>query len=95
MGVECRDGGIVHEIGHDLGFIHEHQRPDHDEYIDVIETNFGLDSLSLERNFNKYSNENVNKLDEPYDLDSIMHYVLTAGSKYGFLEYERRCHAGW
>ena len=55
---------IVHEIGHNLGLFHEHQRPDRDKYMvfngNVNQVNFGkigfIDTLY------------------PYDIFSIMSY---------------------
>ena len=63
-------GTIAHEIGHVLGFHHEHSRPDRDEFILVNNTNI---QDGKEYNFDAYT------LDESmsfaaYDVSSIMHY---------------------
>ncbi|CAG0924342.1 unnamed protein product [Notodromas monacha] len=37
---ECWDKGVIlHELVHNIGFYHEHQRPDRDNYIDVLYRN--------------------------------------------------------
>ena len=56
---------LMHEIGHIAGLIHEHQRPDRDQYIIIL---------------NDPSNGNTavrndGRTVEPYDCVSIMHYV--------------------
>lgn len=62
---------IVHEIGHAIGFYHEHSRPDRDEYISVVEENVFPGFLSA---FNTIPDETANLLNLGYDYASIMHY---------------------
>lgn len=66
---------IVHEIGHALGMIHEHQRTGRDSFVTIhtanIQDNYG-------HNFTPYNNS-TNYGD--YDFDSIMHYDKCSFSK--------------
>lgn len=40
IGENCAKFGIVvHEIGHAIGYYHEHTRPDRDSYVQVFEEN--------------------------------------------------------
>ena len=63
-------GYIIHELGHLVGFYHEHQRPDRDDYIHLNLTNLihpALDELFVKLEFQTYG---------PYDFHSVMHYPL-------------------
>lgn len=62
-------GSIVHEIGHSLGAIHEHQRSDRDSYVSVDQ------SLLGNVNYLLHSNSTNNT---EYDFESIMHYSFSA-----------------
>ncbi|CAH8590540.1 unnamed protein product [Schistosoma turkestanicum] len=73
IGKNCDKKGIViHELGHVIGFWHEHTRPDRDEHVDIL-----LDNVveGQDFNFKKMDPGEVNSLGEPYDYSSIMHYA--------------------
>ena len=74
------EGNIIHEIGHTVGFWHEHSRPDRDKYIRIEERNVIPGYLN---NFQKISLQNVDSLGTPYDYHSIMHYRKYAFSRDG------------
>lgn len=69
---------VLHELGHVLGLIHEHQRPDRDLYVNV-----NLENVlpGLEYAFEKGSTQDL--ILGPYDVDSIMHYPAFSFSKNG------------
>lgn len=70
--VECMDRGVVlHELFHVLGFVHEQNRNDRDDYVTI---NFQNIDRRARKNFNKYSKEDIRTLNFPYDVESIMHY---------------------
>lgn len=80
LGSSCPSSSatILHELGHVLGFFHEHQRPDRDNYITI---DIGNVAGNARFAFDRY---NVPAFG-PYDFGSIMHY----GSKYFALDVSR------
>ncbi|XP_064384778.1 dorsal-ventral patterning protein tolloid-like [Halichondria panicea] len=78
LGPNCvRFSTAVHELGHAIGFYHEHSRGDRDEYVTILQNNvfpgitgaFGISS--------------GNTLGLGYDYASIMHYSSRAFSRDG------------
>uniref|UniRef100_A0A4W5M6G1 Metalloendopeptidase n=1 Tax=Hucho hucho TaxID=62062 RepID=A0A4W5M6G1_9TELE len=69
---------FVHELGHVIGFWHEHTRPDRDEHVSIIRDNI---HPGQEYNFLKMSPVEVDSLGEVYDFDSIMHYAPNTFSR--------------
>ena len=71
---------IRHELLHVLGFLHEHQRPDRDQYVDILWENID------ETLFQQFDLENEASVDYhglPYDYESVMHYGDRTFSKNG------------
>nr|CAI5851425.1 unnamed protein product [Callosobruchus analis] len=84
IGKNCdKFGIIVHELGHVVGFWHEHTRPDRDNHVNIIRENI---MSGQEYNFNKLNEEEVNSLGLTYDYDSIMHYARNTFSKGTYLD---------
>ncbi|KAJ4427739.1 hypothetical protein ANN_25392, partial [Periplaneta americana] len=84
IGKNCDKFGIVvHELGHVVGFWHEHTRPDRDDHVQIVRENI---MTGQEYNFNKLTEEEVNSLNLPYDYDSIMHYARNTFSKGTYLD---------
>ncbi|KAI3382126.1 hypothetical protein SNEBB_011120 [Seison nebaliae] len=73
-----RAGIFLHEIGHAIGFYHEHARPDRNKYIKIIRDNI---KSGHEVNFEMKSKKHIDSLGQEYDFLSIMHYHQTSFSK--------------
>ena len=65
-----QEGMIMHELGHVLGFWHEHARIDRDNHVIIMWDNVALGSR---HNFDKQ--EKMDLL-APYDLSSLMQYDM-------------------
>lgn len=63
---------VTHEIGHALGLLHEHQRPDRDAYLTVDTENIKESWQSA------YSRVASMRFQTPYDFSSVMHYPARA-----------------
>ena len=68
LGLRATRSVITHEFGHTLGFIHEQNRSDRDQFVDILPQNIQSDALSQ---FNRVDNS-VNP--GAYDFSSIMSY---------------------
>lgn len=66
-----QNGTIAHEIGHAVGFWHEHSRPDRDLYVRVVGENVKEGKIS---NFERRTWGEIVNLNLPYDPGSDMHY---------------------
>ncbi|KAK2707090.1 blastula protease 10-like [Artemia franciscana] len=63
----------THEIGHALGFFHEHQRQDRNEYLKIF-----LSNVETDRENNFEIPNGIDNFDVPYDYLSNMHYSWNA-----------------
>jgi hypothetical protein len=86
---------LIHELGHALGLIHEHQRPDRGLYLQIFKKNVGGAGIFSFLNAAINFNPQLAQLETPYDFLSIMHYDRKAFSKNGqdtmvpFPQYEQ------
>ncbi|CAJ0943464.1 unnamed protein product, partial [Mesorhabditis belari] len=80
-GTFCSERGtVIHELMHTLGFVHEHQRYDRDEYVKVLEDNL-IDEEGVKNQFEIVKRGETNAMGVGYDYGSIMHYENGAGGK--------------
>lgn len=64
----CNKGTVVHLLGHVIGLVHQHSRPDRDDYLNIQYHNTALEDV-LYLNHKEY---NIC----PYDYTSVMHYDM-------------------
>ncbi|SPP81274.1 dorsal-ventral patterning protein tolloid [Drosophila guanche] len=84
IGRNCEKFGIIiHELGHTIGFHHEHARGDRDKHIIINKANI---MRGQEYNFDVLSPEEVDHPLLPYDYNSIMHYATNSFSKSSYLD---------
>uniref|UniRef100_A0A915BIG2 Metalloendopeptidase n=2 Tax=Parascaris univalens TaxID=6257 RepID=A0A915BIG2_PARUN len=84
IGKNCDKFGIVvHELGHVIGFWHEHTRLDRDDHVDIFYKSI---QQSQDYNFDKLKADEVDSLGEPYDYASIMHYARDTFSRAMYLD---------
>ncbi|TDZ34450.1 Astacin-like metalloprotease toxin 5 [Colletotrichum spinosum] len=73
---KCLDAGTPgHELGHVIGLDHEHQRPDRDEFIRVLENRIQSDWLD------QFAKDPSTNTSVPFDYNSIMLYDSKAFAK--------------
>lgn len=69
IGKNCdKFGIIVHELGHVVGFSHEHTRPDRDKYVEIFRNNI---QDGQDYNFDKAKANEINSRGEIYDYNSM------------------------
>jgi hypothetical protein len=74
----CNLGVMTHEMGHTVGLVHEHQRPDRDQFV-KINTSCIPTGLSGAFAFTTTPSKKVGA----YDIVSTMHYRSTTLTKAG------------
>ena len=87
MSIIAKKGNYMHELGHTLGLLHEHQRPDRDDYIIVYTKNIDTGQLAQ---FMK-----VGKAYGPFDFESIMMYGSEAFAKTGTYSMKKKNGTTW
>ena len=68
----------MHEIGHAIGLVHEHQLPNRDDYIDILYENV---APHMRIWFNKYNRQKIDQDNVDYEYSSVMHYGITVSAK--------------
>ena len=72
----CPLDRVIHAMGHAVGLLHEHERPDWDRFLDEEPVRFDLLYLADWNRGFPIRTGDVPELPYPYDYQSIMHYGL-------------------
>uniref|UniRef100_A0A182MN16 Metalloendopeptidase n=1 Tax=Anopheles culicifacies TaxID=139723 RepID=A0A182MN16_9DIPT len=73
-------GTVMHEMMHALGFLHEQNREDRDDWVKILYENI---KSGTKNNFEKATKGSTNNFGVSYDYGSIMHYSSNAFSTNG------------
>lgn len=73
-------GTVIHELLHAIGFLHEQNREDRDNYVKINKNNI---KKEYEGNFDKAKRGETNAFGVGYDYGSVLHYSTTSFSKNG------------
>ncbi|XP_072377447.1 hatching enzyme 1.2-like [Diabrotica undecimpunctata] len=73
-------GTSLHELMHAVGFLHEQNRHERDDFVTI---NWNNIKKGREKNFNKAEQNSAEDFGVPYDFISVMHYSSTAFSANG------------
>ncbi|CAH1408287.1 unnamed protein product [Nezara viridula] len=79
-GCLVKKGTVMHEMMHALGFLHEQNRWERDQYVTV---NFQNIQPGRESNFDKAKKSDTDSMGISYDYKSVMHYSANAFSSNG------------
>jgi hypothetical protein len=75
----CTEATWLHEMGHTVGLMHEHQRPDRDTYITLNLANADLPNVPGNFTLFAFDDQTIGL----YDYASVMHYGAFTFSKAG------------
>lgn len=75
-----KSGTVIHELMHALGFMHEQNRSERDNYVQI---NWANVKSGTKINFDKASASSTSAFNVPYDYGSVMHYSRNAFSSNG------------
>lgn len=76
-GCVTKIGTILHELMHAVGFLHEQNREERDNYVYILNQNI---MKGHESNFDKVRQGTSSGFGVDYDYNSVMHYSSTAFS---------------
>ncbi|XP_055711470.1 hatching enzyme 1.2-like [Phlebotomus papatasi] len=79
-GCTVKVGTVIHELMHAIGFLHEQNREDRNNYVQILTDNI---QFGFEADFQPAASGSTNDFGVAYDYSSVMHYSSTAFSKNG------------